>query len=1190
MRSHWGKKLICMLIATVLFIPYGLVHSQSVQLNDIQGHWAEAHIREWVEQGIISGYPDHTFRPDTVVSRGEFVALVNRSFKYSEKGSIGFKDVKQTDWVYPEVQKAIAQGFINGFSDNTFRSNQQITRQETAVILSKILKLSQAVSASTISFKDSNLIPDWSVDSINQIVHSGIMDQYADGTFQPTRQMTRAEMVVAIKKALAAFTITYNNPGEYGEAAKTTVATNVTIQSRDVTLRNMHILGDLVISKEVGEGDVYLDQIQVDGTSRVEGGGMDSIHFNNSKIGKLLVNRQENPVRIVAEGTTVIGDTQVLSGASLEEADGLTGEGYGDVTVLSNTQKLKQRDLVLSGTFNKINVMTNLNEIKIRSGKIKSLSIRGELTIAGIVLDKDVKVEKLDLQSKTTVSGEGKIESVILSQEAENSVLPNGNSTSSIPGGGFPGGGVPGGGSPGGGGGTPGGGIPGGGGDTGGTSATVKGFLYFLEYDNPRKLPIYNQTIVLEEVNGTSKRFTGVTDRNGAFNISNVDPGTYTANIYVGLTRYYTDEFTVDAGQTLTLPDLVIEEEAPEPSVDRPVYTDIGYMSGSVFYLKEDYSVKVELSDGTALHTPDSKFDTFFSFNLFDYNPDLILHGNDVLYVTLYADKGWTSDRIEVPVVERPQTRSPVVTNNVYDDTRIIRVQVEDWSNKIKITKLDGTVIGTFHNALGNTVDVYLSQSGQLSVGEQIMVYAQADGKRISKPTYVSVIAPVVQTLPPSVTGVVYDDDTYITGTAEGESIIVVKRSNGAVIGEGKANTESSGGSFNLRLTSPLVVGEVLSITAKGYEKIVSVSAQVTIALRPTTETPAVVGDIYSDYTSIQVAYPLPNVLLYLKDMNGNVIRQFYSAAGGTTYTHNLVLGSETQYQLTAKASGMKESQPFLFTTIDPTEAMPVPSVTAPVYTDADYLLPGITEPYATVYFYYGDGTLIHSIQANDKGEFSFAMPSFPPLPPGATLLLRADAEGKIISDALVLTTIMPVEKSSPPSVTGQTYGYTGGLEGHAAPSSLVTAYHEDGTQIYTGVYADRNSGNWTISLAFIVLRGGDRIYVIADEAGRLPSDPVYITIQSAPKSNVPTVSGNISGETVDIQGTYDGPSVVGQTSTIIMLVNDNGNAIATSYVRTDGSFSINVSSIHLVAGQTIKVVAKEAQKEASDPLVITVN
>ncbi|NIK26881.1 hypothetical protein [Paenibacillus lupini] len=53
-------------------------------------------------------------------------------------------------------------------------------------------------------------------------------------------------------------------------------------------------------------------------------------------------------------------------------------------------------------------------------------------------------------------------------------------------------------------------------------------------------------------------------------------------------------------------------------------------------------------------------------------------------------------------------------------------------------------------------------------------------------------------------------------------------------------------------------------------------------------------------------------------------------------------------------------------------------------------------------------------------GTFSFMMPSYPPLQAGETLQLKADAPGKVMSNALVLTTVMSVEKSSTPTITGQ--------------------------------------------------------------------------------------------------------------------------------------------------------------------------
>ncbi|WP_222708536.1 S-layer homology domain-containing protein [Paenibacillus sp. N3.4] len=399
-----------------ILIPFGHIYGNSAQLNDIKGHWAEGNLQEWLDKGIVAGYPDGTFRPDQVISRGEFVALVNRAFHYSDKGSISFKDIEPTDWVYIEVQKAIAHGYIDGFNDNTFRPNEQITRQETAVILSKILNLKDAAMETSTSFEDSNLIPSWSISAINNMANKGIMTTYPDGMFQPQRQMTRAESVATIQRTLAASKVVYEKAGVYGELTKSTLQTNVVIQSANITLQNMHILGDLILAEGIGDGDAYLDRVQVDGVTRIEGGGMNSIHIQNSQIGKLIINRQESAVRVVAEGETVIRETQVLSSAIIEESN-LSGEGFVDVAVLPETDK--KRDITLAGDFNKFSLNANVDELKIRSGKIKNLYIEKELKIRSIILEKNVIVQKLDLRSKTTITGEGQIQESLLSDDAK---------------------------------------------------------------------------------------------------------------------------------------------------------------------------------------------------------------------------------------------------------------------------------------------------------------------------------------------------------------------------------------------------------------------------------------------------------------------------------------------------------------------------------------------------------------------------------------------------------------------------------------------------------------------------------------------------------------------------------------------------------------------------------------------------
>lgn len=52
--------------------------------TDIQGHWAQNTINKWVDKGDISGYPDGTFRPNNMITRAEFVVLVNNAMGYSK--------------------------------------------------------------------------------------------------------------------------------------------------------------------------------------------------------------------------------------------------------------------------------------------------------------------------------------------------------------------------------------------------------------------------------------------------------------------------------------------------------------------------------------------------------------------------------------------------------------------------------------------------------------------------------------------------------------------------------------------------------------------------------------------------------------------------------------------------------------------------------------------------------------------------------------------------------------------------------------------------------------------------------------------------------------------------------------------------------------------------------------------------
>ena len=57
--------------------------------SDLYGHWAQAEIESLIESGVVQGYPDGSFQPDRLVTRAEFVTILNRAAKLDGVPSLG---------------------------------------------------------------------------------------------------------------------------------------------------------------------------------------------------------------------------------------------------------------------------------------------------------------------------------------------------------------------------------------------------------------------------------------------------------------------------------------------------------------------------------------------------------------------------------------------------------------------------------------------------------------------------------------------------------------------------------------------------------------------------------------------------------------------------------------------------------------------------------------------------------------------------------------------------------------------------------------------------------------------------------------------------------------------------------------------------------------------------------------------
>ena len=119
-----------------------LIDKKALLLQDIRGHWAKDEIITFLRRGITSGYSDKTFKPDKNITRGEFLTILSKIYEWKMpndiKNIIEFKDYNTFKSYEGVISYAINKGYINGYSDKTFRPYKNITYKEVENIMKRV--------------------------------------------------------------------------------------------------------------------------------------------------------------------------------------------------------------------------------------------------------------------------------------------------------------------------------------------------------------------------------------------------------------------------------------------------------------------------------------------------------------------------------------------------------------------------------------------------------------------------------------------------------------------------------------------------------------------------------------------------------------------------------------------------------------------------------------------------------------------------------------------------------------------------------------------------------------------------------------------------------------------------------------------------------------------------------------------
>lgn len=190
-------------------------------------------------------------------------------------------------------------------------------------------------------------------------------------------------------------------PGTYGPLDMEIVEGSLTISAAGVKLQNTRITGALILTAAVGDGSAEIFKVTVEDTALVQGGGENTVVFEDAVINHLVINREEGKVRVVLKGNTVVEKLTIMGETCLLTGE-LSGEGLVKEISIETAAETE-----LEGIFENITVAEKEARITFLAGQVKKLSTIERAANALITLKKGVTVELLAAGAPLEIAGEG---------------------------------------------------------------------------------------------------------------------------------------------------------------------------------------------------------------------------------------------------------------------------------------------------------------------------------------------------------------------------------------------------------------------------------------------------------------------------------------------------------------------------------------------------------------------------------------------------------------------------------------------------------------------------------------------------------------------------------------------------------------------------------------------------------------
>lgn len=218
------KRFTCWLLTVALTVSLLALPASAVEFSDIQGHWAQTSMEQVAQWGLFSGNQNGEFLPNNTMTRGMFVAVMERTAKLlgvyqAPTNPVPFDDVKETDYFASASTWAREVGLVTGVGNNQLAPNTPISRQQMCAMMARFLEKCVGLDLSAYTgkgntFLDQSSIASYALKSVEACVALGLIQGYSVSggvEFRPQNSATRAAVAVVLERLV---NVVQKQPGE----------------------------------------------------------------------------------------------------------------------------------------------------------------------------------------------------------------------------------------------------------------------------------------------------------------------------------------------------------------------------------------------------------------------------------------------------------------------------------------------------------------------------------------------------------------------------------------------------------------------------------------------------------------------------------------------------------------------------------------------------------------------------------------------------------------------------------------------------------------------------------------------------------------------------------------------------------------------------------------------------------------